>query len=135
MSITNAKELQAKIIELQTRRNEEGVNLKAELSDIIDNIHPVRLFINGLKKIVTSPEVKTELLSVSIAMGAGYLAKKIIVGNSKNTLQKITGNILSLMVSQNITLNSEKIQSTVFSFIKELINKKKSTEETNNKAT
>ena len=129
-NITNSSELQARIIELKLQGKEEGLALKEELSIIADNIHPIQLLTHGFKALIKSPEVKTELLSLSIGMSAGYIAKKLVIGKSKNTLQNIAGNILGMVISKNVTLNSDKIQSSLLSFLKNTIGTKKTSEET-----
>jgi hypothetical protein len=126
--INNSDELQARIIELQVKGKEEGIALKEEISDIIDNVHPIQLLTHGLKEIIKSPEVKNELLGLSVGMSAGYITKKLIIGKSDNAVQNIAGNILGMVVSKNIALNSDKIQSTVFNLLKSFVGKKKTSE-------
>ncbi|MEX1002614.1 MAG: hypothetical protein WDZ35_10910 [Crocinitomicaceae bacterium] len=127
--ISNINELQARIIELQLQGKEEGVALKAELSFIIDNIHPIQLLTHGFKEIINSPEVKSELFSLSLGMSSGYVAKKLVIGKSENTLQHIAGNVLGMLVTKNVALHSDEIRSTTFSLLKSLFVKKKSQEE------
>jgi hypothetical protein len=127
--IRNTNELHARIAELQLQSKNESVALKTELAETMERVHPIQLLTKGLKEIVKSPEVKSELLSLSIGMSAGYIAKKLIIGKSTNTLQNIAGNILGMVVSKNLALNSDKIQSTALSFLNNLRGKNKTSQE------
>ncbi len=129
--IANITDLQARILELEVQGKEEMTTLKAELSEMIDSVHPIQLLTHGLKEIIKSPEVKSELFSLSMGMSAGYIAKKLVIGKSENTLQQIAGSVLGMVVSKNVALNSDKIRSKVFSFLKNLGSKNQSAEETN----
>ena len=130
--ITNTTELQARIIELQNQRIEEGLVLKNELSIIVENVNPIEILTNGLKKIINSPEVKHELFALTLGMSAGYIAKKIVIGQSESIFQRIAGNVLGMVVSKNVTLNLDTIQAKTLSVLKNIITKKKSVEETDN---
>ncbi|MCH8546519.1 MAG: hypothetical protein LAT54_07280 [Cryomorphaceae bacterium] len=126
--INNTSELQAKISEMQAKSDEAAVLLKEELSGIVDGVHPVQLLKNGIRELVTSSEVKNELLGLSLAMSSGYMTKKLMIGNSNNIFQRIMGNVISVIVSKNIALNADKIQTTVLAVISSIMDRKKSNE-------
>lgn len=131
-NISNAAELQARLIELQIQSNEEGINLKTELSLVMENVNPVHLLANGLKEIIASPEVKNELFSLTLGMSAGYIAKKIVIGNSGNPLHQIAGNVVGMVVSNNVSNNSDKIRSTALLFLNNFLFNKKTKERITN---
>lgn len=130
--IKNTTELQARILELQIQGKDEMSVLKNQISVIVDNVNPIQILTHGIKEIIKSPEVKHELLGLTLGMSAGYITRKIVVGKSKNIIQHIAGNVLGMVVSKNVALNLEKIQSTAFSFLSNLITKNKLEEENNN---
>ena len=127
--ISNTSELQARINELKAQSTEEGLALKGTLCEIVENIHPIQLLTQGIKEFVSSTEVKNELFGLSMSMSTGYIAKKLFIGSSNNVFQRMAGNIFGVLVSKNIALNADKIQATVFSFIKGLLDGKKKNEE------
>lgn len=131
-NINNTTELQARIIELQAQGEEESIALRAELSVVMENVNPVHLLANGLKEIIASPEVKNELFSLTLGMSAGYIAKKIVIGNSENPLQQIAGNVVGMVVSNNVADNSDKIRSTALLFLNNFLFKKKTKESSSN---
>lgn len=59
-------------------------------------------------------------------MSAGYIAKKIIIGKSGNTLQHIAGNMVGMVVSKNVALYSDEIRSVGFMLLKGIFSKNKS---------
>lgn len=132
-NITNITELQERLDELQIQQKEEGIALKAELITVMEDIKPVHLLAKGIKEVIASPEVKNELFSLTLGIGAGYVAKKIVIGNSDGPIQEIAGNILGMVVSKNVASNSDKIRSSVLLFINEFLFKKnKNVKPTNN---
>jgi hypothetical protein len=104
-------ELHARINELQIKAMEERLALKQEITEIITNINPIKLITHGLKKIITSEEMKEGLFSLTMGMSAGYVAKKIVIGNSENAIQHIAGNVVGMVVSKNVAMHSDQIRS------------------------
>lgn len=121
-TIENARELRARIFELEMKKTEEGIALKEEVSGIVKELHPVKLLTHGFKELMDSPEVKNELLGVSLGMSAGFIAKKLVVGKSGSVVQQIIGNVLGLVVSKNVVFNSDKIKSVLYSVLKNFSN-------------
>ncbi|MES2799244.1 MAG: hypothetical protein V4638_04450 [Bacteroidota bacterium] len=124
-------DLQARIRQLQIQAMEERLALKEEVKEIINNINPIKLITHGLKEIITSEEMKEGISSLSIGMGAGYVAKKIVIGNSENALQRIAGNLVGMLVSKNVAMHSDQIRSAGISILKGLFssNSNKTTKE------
>jgi|GEM_PF-3075761 len=104
-------ELQARITLLQAQALEERLALKQEITEIVTNINPIKLITHGLKEIITSEEMKEGLFSLTMGMSAGYVAKKIVIGNSENAIQHIAGNVVGMVVSKNVAMHSDQIRS------------------------
>ncbi|TVQ76953.1 MAG: hypothetical protein EA358_08090 [Flavobacteriales bacterium] len=132
--INNAEELLKKIAELELRNKEQGVILKTELGQLIKKAHPVELIKHGIRELATSDEVQNELVGLSMSLTSGYLTKKVVVGNSSNIFQQVLGNLLSVVVSRNVAINSKSIQSSIQSAISSLLNKTKSNASTDHKS-
>ena len=109
--INSSVELKARISLLQAQALEERLALKQEITEIINNINPIKLITHGLKEIITSEEMKEGLFSLTMGMSAGYIAKKIVVGNSENAIQHIAGNVVGMVVSKNVAMHSDQIRS------------------------
>lgn len=109
--LNTSLELQARITLLQAQALEERLALKQEITEIVTNINPIKLITHGLKEIITSEEMKEGLFSLTMGMSAGYVAKKIVIGNSENAIQHIAGNVVGMVVSKNVAMHSDQIRS------------------------
>lgn len=109
--INSSAELQIRIGLLQAQALEERIALKQEITEIVTNINPIKLITHGLKEIITSEEMKEGLFSLTMGMSAGYVAKKIVIGNSENAIQYIAGNVVGMVVSKNVAMHSDQIRS------------------------
>lgn len=56
---------------------------------------------------VEKPNLNTSLINVSLAYTAGFLTRKLIVGNSNNVYRKITGIVAEVIVANLIFNNAE----------------------------
>jgi uncharacterized membrane protein YeaQ/YmgE (transglycosylase-associated protein family) len=121
-------DLQKRISALQLQSMKERLDLKDEVQKILSNIHPVKLITHGLKEIITSPEVKEGLFSLTMGMSAGYVAKKIVVGKSENMIQTIAGNVVGMVVSKNVALHSDQIRSAGMFILKGIFSSRKPSE-------
>lgn len=124
-------DLQARISLLQAQALAERLALKQEVTEIVTNINPIKLITHGLKEIITSEEMKEGLFSLTMGMSAGYVAKKIVIGNSENAIQHIAGNVVGMVVSKNVALHSDQIRSAGMLILKGIFSssRNKSTEE------
>lgn len=118
-------ELQARINLLQIQAMEERLALKEEVTQIINNIDPVKLLTHGFKEIITSPEIKEGLFSLSLGMSAGYIAKKIVIGKSENPIQHVAGNIVGMIVSKNVAMHTDQIKSVGMFILKGIFSSRK----------
>lgn len=109
--ISNSEELQARVRALQLQSIEDKKALQDLASEIASNVNPIKIITHGFKEIISSPEVKHGLFNLSIGMSAGYVAKKIIIGKSKNPLQHVAGNLVAMVVSNNVAMHTDRIRS------------------------
>jgi hypothetical protein len=121
-------DLQERISALQLQAMKERLDLKDEVQKILANIHPVKLITHGLKEIITSPEVKEGLFSLTMGMSAGYIAKKIVVGKSESMIQTVAGNVVGMVVSKNVALYSDQIRSAGVLLLKGIFSSRKTSE-------
>jgi hypothetical protein len=65
-----------------------------------------------------------------MGMSAGYIAKKIVIGNSENAIQHIAGNVVGMVVSKNVAMHSDQIRSAGMLILKGIFSssRNKSTE-------
>lgn len=106
--IKNAKELRNSIQLLEIRQKLEMALIKEELETIIENLKPVNLVKNTLDNIIDSKEIQANVFDLSLGAVSGMLAKKIVVGDSNNSLLNFTGNLVGNLISQK-TIQERKI--------------------------
>jgi hypothetical protein len=110
-NIDNAEDLTEAIKELQLRREVEEQALKEYTSLSIESLKPVNIARNAVKDISSSPELKQKLLVVALGLAAGYFAKLLIGGRSRNPIKRILGAGIQLVVTRAIVQNPEVLNS------------------------
>ena len=98
--------------------------LKEQLKSTVENLKPVNLIKSTLRNLTTSPSLKDNLLDTTISLLAGFLSKKIIVGNTHNPIKQILGTVLQMGVTNAVSRNTSDIKSSVLNIIKNFITKK-----------
>lgn len=89
--------LMEKIISLEYKQNYDLEILKEELITAYDTLNPINFIKNTIHEVVTSSDVRQELLKKTVAVTMGYLSKKFLFGFSLNPAKKIIGSVLKLI--------------------------------------
>lgn len=89
----------------------EGKLLLIEFRRASENLKPANIIRNTLKDMVATPEMKTTLINAAIGWATGFLAKKLMVGNSHNPLTKIGGALVETAVGNAAMNNAETIKN------------------------
>ena len=91
--------LNEEIKKLEHKQAYEFDVLKDQYALTIDNFKPSSLIKNSLHNIITSSELKNDLIGNAIGLATGYLSKKVMIGGSHNPIKKLVGTILQFAVS------------------------------------
>lgn len=102
--------LNEKIAALQTLQAMQLEVLKLQLEITYQSLRPVNLLKNTLHEIVTSEEIKENLLNSVIGISTGYLSKKILTGTSHNPLVKLAGSLLQFTIANVVTKHPDTIK-------------------------
>ncbi|MDP9229855.1 MAG: hypothetical protein M3O67_04165 [Bacteroidota bacterium] len=89
-AIQTSKDLQEAILTLQTKKILQEEALKAEAHQLLENLKPGNLISNALKQ----PEVRSKVFNTSMALAAGYVTKRILLGPASGPVTNIAGGIL-----------------------------------------
>jgi hypothetical protein len=116
--ISNIDELTMAIEALEVKKTAEGLVVKEHFILIQNELSPSNLLINGLKGLISSKELKHEIVDVSIGAAAGYLVKKVTVADSQNIFQKMLSIATQSFVSAEVAKNGEQIRTWVSTFLK-----------------
>jgi hypothetical protein len=126
--ITSIVELRESIAFLEIKQAEEGAILKEQFKETYENLRPINLIKNTLHELTSAPDLKGDLLNVSLSMAAGFLSKKIAIGTTNNPFKQILGTLLQMGVTSIVSKNADGIKSGTKSILNNLFGKKETAE-------
>ncbi|OFY84196.1 MAG: hypothetical protein A3F72_14300 [Bacteroidetes bacterium RIFCSPLOWO2_12_FULL_35_15] len=126
--ITSTTELREAIFLLETKQANEARLLKEQFMITYESFKPVNLIKNSINELITSPQLKGNILNTTIGLAAGYLSKRVAVGSTHNPLKQLLGTFLQFGVTNIVSKNTDGIKSTVMSLISNFLNKNRSTD-------
>ena len=121
-TITNSAQLKALIQQKEIENKEEGKKLKEDFLLTYENLKPINIIKNSLKKVFQSNEVQSDLVSSAISMAANYAASKFV---PKQTTKSSLSS-LSQMALSAIANNPETVKSVGSQIIDLIFRKNKS---------
>jgi hypothetical protein len=101
--INSDSALRAAITALECRQVTEGKMLKAEFNLAYESIKPINFIRNTVKEINRSSELKTDLITLAVGVGVGYLSKILFKRVTHQPLKKLLGAALLFGVSKLIS--------------------------------
>ena len=120
MTITNSIELKKAIEELTHKSENEREILRSYFNEVVKSLKPINLLKSTLKDIEDTPHIASTAIGTTLAIGAGVLAKKLIVGSSSNIFKKIVGRVIEFAVAKGIASNSMFIANKGIKLLKKL---------------
>jgi hypothetical protein len=128
--ITNVKELEAAIAELENKRLVLKEELHDQFHETYEHFKPINLIKNAIKDFELTPtSLGGTLASAALSAGAGILSKKLFVGKSSNLFKKLLGLAVELGVANLVAKKSDGIKETGFNFFKKFLNRNKRSDE------
>jgi len=122
--IANTTELNATILLLENKQNEEGFLLKEEFKTTYESLKPVNFIRDTFKELVTAPDFKEDLLNTSISLAAGYFSKKLAIGSTNNSFKQILGSFLQMGVTSVVSKNADDIRTKFMDILSVVFEKK-----------
>lgn len=95
-------DLDIRIMELEKVQALQLAELKLSAVGIVENFSPANMLRGALKDVARSPDLRSTAINTVIGLGAGFLGKKLFVGNSKSLFKKITGTAVQFLVANFI---------------------------------
>lgn len=123
--IQNKVELEFAIEQLKLKSDNEGLLLKQEVKNTLENLRPVNLIKKSISDLSTAPDFKGNLLNAGISLLAGYASKKAIIGSTHNPIKQIVGTLFQIVVTKMVSKNSDEIKSVAGGIIHNIFAKKK----------
>lgn len=96
--ITNSKELNQAMEDLQKRVKVQEVEMKATYEDVKENLRLKNLMKNKFEQLAQTPEIQRTLLSTAMGMVLGFAAKKANEILSEQSLNKAVENVLNYSI-------------------------------------
>jgi len=109
--INSEANLRDAILQLEEKRNIEGRIIREKFDRAIESFKPVNLIKNTLKIGGVSPDLKDTIISTSIGLAAGFLAKIVIGVIMKNPVNKLLGNAAMFGITKMVAQNPKTIKS------------------------
>ena len=92
-------DLETRIFKLEQVHAKQMSDLKDSAVGIVESISPANLLRGALKDVVESPDLRNTAINTAIGIGAGFLGKKLYVGNSKNIFKRISGSAIQFLIA------------------------------------
>ncbi|WP_395043985.1 hypothetical protein [Flavobacterium sp.] len=83
-----------KITLLREKQKIDLQSLKEQTYETYQSIKPVNIIKNSLREVVSSSEIKTDLLKTIVNFATNYVSKKIFPEKKMNPIQKIFNKVL-----------------------------------------
>jgi hypothetical protein len=125
-TIKNVTELKEAILLLETKQLNEGALLKSQIKITYEKLRFVNLIKNSINELNQTPDFKEKILNATLSLAAGYLSKKVVLGNADNQspLKKILGTILQLAVTSTVATNTDGIKLVAKNLMNSFFNEK-----------
>lgn len=59
---------------------------------------------------IEKPDLNTSLINISLAYAAGFITRKLIVGNSKNIIRQMSGAVAEVLIANMVFNNAELLK-------------------------
>ena len=106
MDINNSIDLENAINSLSIKNKAQTSALKNQFAEAVDSLKPARLLKAALNNITENPGIAKVAVGTVVAVEAGVLSKKLIVGKSGNIFRRIIGTVVELAVARSVLGNS-----------------------------
>jgi hypothetical protein len=135
MHIRNKAALDAAIIELEKRKLLQEELLVAQYKITRESLTPMNMIKDGFSSLTKMPGIQNNLLKTAVGVGAAFLSKKLLTGNSSSLLKKALGAVVEFAVAKSAVSNADKIKAYGISVYHTLFKKKQPGEQADKKLT
>jgi len=122
--IKSATELKNAIQRLEVEQTIKGQLLSEQFNIVYESLKPVNIIKQTMKDLVTSPSLISNVLGVTVGLSSGYLAKKLVVGQSGGIIKNIVGSLLQNGVANVVATHAISF-TTLTGLIVKLFSRKK----------
>jgi hypothetical protein len=109
-SVSSISNLESRILELEKIQAQQMAELKMSAVGIVESFTPSNMLKSALQDVARSPDLRSAALNTAIGIGAGFLGRKLYVGNSKNIFKKITGSAVQFVIANFVRKQIPQLQ-------------------------
>lgn len=109
MQINSTKDLDNRIEELEKNRILQEGMLTDRFHATIEHYRPKNLIMSAIHKVTDAHDTKSTLIKTAGGIGAGLLAKNLLLGSPATFLGKMAANVLKAGAANAVIHNSDKI--------------------------
>lgn len=122
--ITTSKELKLRILELENKKIQDWQVVQNEFSNLYEAVKPINFIKNTVKELTSQPDFQGDLIDATLSLTAGFISKKLAVGDTNNPFKQLFGTMLQLGVTNYVSKHSEVVKLTVIDLIDKFVHKK-----------
>lgn len=111
MKISNKKELELAIMELERKKSMQLAMMKEHYAHTSNSLKPKNLIKNAFSSVTHSSDAMNGVLKTAAGIGIGILTKRLFLGGSASLIQKIIGNVVEAGVAKTAINNTDKIKA------------------------
>ena len=106
MEINNSADLETAIVSLTLKNKAQTTALKNQFGEIVESLKPAKLFKAAVNNIADNLGIAKVAVGTIVAVEAGVLSRKLIVGQSTNMLRRVIGKVIEFTVARSVLGNS-----------------------------
>jgi len=123
--IVSGESLKNKIKVLEDDQAVNGKLVKRQFDHVAENVKPDNFVKNKFNKVINSPNLVENVISLTTGLATGYLTKKIAVGSKGNLVRRLLGASIQLGVTTFVAQHPKAIKSSVLGILKYIRSKTK----------
>ena len=103
--IDSEESLHEAILLLEQQHRDETQKLKAAFDQVYESVKPINLLRNSLEDVAETPAGEQGSLQNLLGVGAGYLARRLIMGGTPTIAKKVLGSAIQFGIFNLVSRN------------------------------
>lgn len=99
--------------------------LKEQFHVAYESLKPINLIKSAFHEVTASPEIKNDLATNAIGLGAGFLSNKLLENNSRSPMKRIIGTAVQFAIANLVSKHTDTIKTIGGNLIRHFFNKTK----------
>ena len=121
MEINNSIDLETAIVSLTLKNKAQTIALKNQFAEVVEILKPAKLLKAAVNNIAENPDVVKVAVGTIVAVEAGVLSRKLIVGKSSNMFRRVIGKVVEFTVARSVLGNSSFIAGKGIELLRKIV--------------